>query len=200
MSNLDTFVVNVALPPIAADLDATLSDVSWVLNAYAVLFAALLIPAGGLADRAGARRVYLCGLAVFTMASAACALAPGVWWLVGFRGVQAIGAALMIPSSLGLLMAAAAPEQRLAYVRAWTAISGAAAALGPALGGLLTQVTWECVFLINVPIGVTALLAGARLLPATPRQDPTAALDLVGAGALTAAIAALTLGVVQSSS
>lgn len=199
MSNLDTFVVNVALPPIAHDLDASLSSASWVLNAYAVVFAALLIPAGGLADRYGARGVYLSGLLVFSAASAACALAPGVWWLVGLRAAQAVGAALLIPSSLGLLIASAPPERRIAYIRAWTAISGVAAAIGPALGGLLTQVSWQWVFLINVPIGVAALSAARRLLPAAPRRETSGALDLIGAVLLTVAIAALTLGVVQSS-
>jgi MFS family permease len=114
MSNLDTFVVNVALPQIGLHFhQASLGPVSWVLNAYAVIFAALLVPAGTLAGRYGARPVYLSGIALFTGSSLACSLGPGVWWLVGFRMAQAAGAALLIPASLGLLLAAAPADKRI---------------------------------------------------------------------------------------
>lgn len=114
MSNLDTFVVNVAPAPDRASLPPGFAGpVSWVLNAYAVILAALLVPAGNLADRYGARPAYLTGIVAFSASSLACSLAPGVWWLVGFRVVQAAGAALLIPASLGLLLAAAPEEKRL---------------------------------------------------------------------------------------
>jgi EmrB/QacA subfamily drug resistance transporter len=199
MSNLDVFIVNVALPQIGGHFDgASLASLSWILNAYAVVFAALLVPAGGLADRTGPKRAYLLGITVFTLASTACAVAPGVWWLVGARVVQAAGAATLIPSSLGLLLAAAPPARRVSAVRGWTAISGLAAALGPVIGGLLTQFDWRWIFLINVPAGLVALAAGARALPGgTARRDASRP-DLLGAALLTAGIAALALGVVKT--
>ncbi|MCP9982165.1 MFS transporter [Actinomadura madurae] len=199
MSNLDVFIVNVALPQIGGDFaGASLASLSWILNAYAVVFAALLVPAGGLADRTGPKRAFLLGVAVFTLASAACAAAPGVWWLVAARVVQAAGAATLVPSSLGLLLAAAPAERRVAAVRGWTAIGGLAAALGPVAGGLLTQADWRWIFLVNVPAGAAALVAGARLLPgATARRDAGRP-DLPGAALLTAGIAALALGVVKT--
>ncbi|MFE0046268.1 DHA2 family efflux MFS transporter permease subunit [Streptomyces albireticuli] len=199
MSNLDMFIVNVALPDIGAQFSgSSLASLSWILNAYAVIFAALLIPAGSLADRTSPRQAYLLGIAVFTLASAACAVAPGVWVLVAARVVQAVGAAMLIPSSLGLLLAAAPPEKRVASVRAWTAISGLAAALGPVVGGLLTQLDWRWVFLINLPIGVFALVVGARVLPRTPSRPTADRLDLAGAVLLTLGIAVVALGLVKS--
>ncbi|MYR88089.1 MFS transporter, partial [Streptomyces sp. SID685] len=131
MANLDVFIVNVALPDIGHQFSGTsLATLSWVLNAYAVVFAALLVPAGNFADRVNPRIAYLSGIALFTLSSVLCALAPGIWLLVGARVLQAVGAAMLIPSSLGLLLATAPPEKRLASVRGWTAISGVASALG----------------------------------------------------------------------
>ncbi|WP_019630408.1 MFS transporter [Actinomadura atramentaria] len=198
MANLDAFVVNVALPEIGERFaGASLSTLSWVLNAYAVVFAALMVPAGGFADRVGARPAYLLGLGVFTGASAACAVAPGVWFLVGARVVQAAGAAALVPSSLGLLLAAAPPARRVAAVRGWTAVGGVAAALGPVAGGLLTQLDWRWAFLANVPIGAAALAAGAAVLPRPPVRRDGPRPDALGAALLTAGIAALALGIVQ---
>jgi EmrB/QacA subfamily drug resistance transporter len=200
MSNLDQFIVNVALPQIGDRLGhQPLTAVSWVLNAYAVLFGALLVPAGSLADRFGARATYLCGVAGFTLASLACALAPNVWLLVVFRAVQAVGAAAMIPASLGVLLAATPAAKRLTAIRGWTAISGAAAALGPALGGVLTEAGWRWVFLINVPIGLAVLAAGPVLLPKAPVRAGTRLPDLPGAVLVTAAIGLLSLAVVKGS-
>ncbi|MCX4090731.1 DHA2 family efflux MFS transporter permease subunit [Nocardia sp. alder85J] len=200
MSNLDQFIVNVALPQIGDHLGhSSLSSVSWVLNAYAVLFGALLVPAGNLADRFGARGVYLIGVAGFTVASLACALAPNVWLLVVFRAVQAVGAAAMVPASLGVLLAATPPQKRLTAIRGWTALSGAAAALGPALGGLLTAGGWRWVFLINVPIGLAVLVAGPALLPKPAARSGTGRPDLLGAALVTAAIGLLSLAVVKGS-
>ncbi|MGH3401594.1 MAG: MFS transporter [Streptosporangiaceae bacterium] len=199
MSNLDAFVVNVALPRIGLEFNqASLGPVSWILNAYAVVFAALLVPAGKTADRVGARRVYLAGIAIFTASSLACSVAPGVWWLVGFRVSQAAGAALLIPSSVGLLLIAAPPEKRMLYIRGWTALSATGAALGPALGGLLTEASWRWVFLINVPIGAAALAAGPALLPRSSAQDRSARIDAFGAALLSVGVGALALGLVES--
>ncbi|MYR00691.1 MFS transporter [Streptomyces sp. SID6139] len=197
MANLDVFIVNVALPDIGHQFSGTsLASLSWVLNAYAVVFAALLVPAGNFADRVNPRIAYLSGIALFTFSSVLCALAPGIWLLVGARVLQAVGAAMLIPSSLGLLLATAPPEKRLASVRGWTAISGVASALGPVLGGLLTDLSWHWVFLVNVPIGVAALLGGLRVLPRVPSRDLPRA-DVLGAAVLTASIALIALGLVR---
>ncbi|MFI7013401.1 MFS transporter [Streptomyces sp. NPDC050164] len=199
MSNLDVFIVNVALPDVGAHYNgASLASLSWILNAYAVVYAASLIPAGGLADRIGPRRAYLAGLAVFVLASVACALAPTVWTLVAARIVQAVGAGLLIPSSLGILLIAAPPERRLGAVRTWSAISGLAAAFGPLAGGLLTELDWRWIFLVNVPIGVAAWAVGLRAVPATPARTASARADVLGAAALTGGIALLSLAVVRS--
>jgi EmrB/QacA subfamily drug resistance transporter len=198
LSSLDLFIVNVALPQISRGFHgASLSDLSWVLNAYAVVFAALLVPAGRLADRAGRRGGFLIGVAIFTASSAACALANSVVLLVAFRITQAAGAALLIPTSLGLVLAAYPPERRAGAVRIWTATSGLAAAAGPVLGGVLVQASWRWVFIVNVPIGIAAIVAGRRVLPRPPAERGPLP-DLLGAVLLTGGIGALTLGLVKA--
>ena len=172
LANLDLFIVNVALPNIAHDFgDAGLDDLSWILNGYAIVYAALLVFFGRLAERHRRDLSFLLGIAIFTAASAACAIADGVWTLVAFRLVQAAGAALMTPTSLGLLLASYAPERRAGAVRTWTAIGGLAAALGPVVGGLLLTVSWRWIFIVNVPIGLAALVVGWRMLPRVPGHD-----------------------------
>jgi EmrB/QacA subfamily drug resistance transporter len=198
LSSLDLFIVNVALPQIAADFgDASLSSLSWVLNAYAIVFAALLVLAGRLADRASRKRGFLLGVAIFTAASVACAAATGVGTLVAFRAVQALGAALLMPTSLGLVLAAYPAERRGGAVRIWTAMGGLAAGLGPVLGGLLVAADWRWAFLINVPVGIAALVLGWRLLPDVP-GDRGPIPDLAGSLLLTFSIGALVLGLVKS--
>lgn len=173
MVNLDLFIVNVAVPALGDAFDGTsLASLSWVLNAYAIVFAALLVVAGRLADRYGHRRGFLLGLAVFTVASALCALAPGVGWLVAARALQAAGAAALMPTSLALLLVNTPAERRPRAIRSWAAIGGIAAGLGPVVGGVLVEADWRWVFLVNVPVGVIGLLMGARLLPdARPHRE-----------------------------
>jgi EmrB/QacA subfamily drug resistance transporter len=199
LASLDLFIVNVALPQIAEGFGASLADLSWVLNAYAVVFAAFLVPAGRLADRMGRRDGFLIGIAVFTVASAACAASTSVGMLVAFRIVQALGAALLVPTSLGLVLAAYPPERRAGAVRIWTASSGLAAALGPVVGGLLVQASWRWVFIVNVPIGIAAIVAGLRVLPRTAAEGGPLP-DLPGALLLAAGIGGLTLGLVEANS
>ena len=139
LASLDMFIVNVALPLVAADLGGRLESLSWVLNGYAIVYAAALVPAGRLADRSGRKRGFLIGVAVFTVASALCAVATSTAALVGFRVLQALGAALLTPASLSIVLATFPPERRGGAVRTWTAMGGLAAALGPVLGGLLTE-------------------------------------------------------------
>jgi EmrB/QacA subfamily drug resistance transporter len=202
MVNLDLFIVNVALPSIGRSFGgADLAALSWVLNAYAIVFAALLVPAGRAADRIGRRTAFLIGTMLFAVASAACAAATGVWLLVAARVVQAIGGALMMPASLGLLLAAAPPAKRTGAIRGWTSVGGAAAALGPVIGGGLVTVNWRWVFLVNVPVAAVALLAGVRVLPKVPATgDDTRRPDSLGAVIFTAAVGALALALVKADS
>jgi EmrB/QacA subfamily drug resistance transporter len=197
LASLDLFIVNVALPDMATDLGAgSLGSLSWVLNAYAIVYASLLVLFGRLADRYPRELGFLLGVTVFTLASAACGAATSVGMLVAFRIVQAAGAALLTPTSLGLVLATTAPEKRHGAVRGWTAVGGLAAALGPVVGGLLVAASWRWVFFVNVPIGLAAVFLGWRRLPRVPGHAVEAP-DPLGAGLVTAAIATLSLGLVK---
>jgi EmrB/QacA subfamily drug resistance transporter len=197
LSSLDLFIVNVALPDMSADLGgARISGLSWVLNAYAIVFAALLVPAGRLGDRRSIRTTFLLGLVIFVAGSALCATAWDVGSLVLFRVLQAVGGALLTPASLGLVLAAAPPQRRAAAVRLWVAFGGLGAALGPVLGGLLVEFGWRWVFLVNVPFGLIAVVVGVRMLP-DPEGDGGRMPDLFGAALLVGAIAGLVLGLVK---
>jgi EmrB/QacA subfamily drug resistance transporter len=197
LASLDLFIVNVALPQIARELHTpSLSELSWVLNGYAIVYASLLVFFGRLADRYRRDRGFLLGAAVFTLASAACAASTSVGMLVGFRLVQAAGAALLTPTSLSLILASYPPERRSGAVRAWTATGGLAAALGPVAGGLLVAASWRWVFLVNVPIGIAAVVAGWRLLPAVPGHQ-TERPDPLGVLLVTGGIGLLTFGLVK---
>ena len=197
LASLDLFIVNVALPAIAHDLGTrSLGDLSWVLNGYAIVYASLLVLAGKLADRHRRKYGFLLGVAIFTAASAACGAANSVAMLIAFRLVQAAGAALLTPTSLSLVLASYPPQRRSGAVRAWTATGGVAAAFGPVIGGLLVAASWRWVFLVNVPIGIAALVVGWRRLPDVPGH-PVPRPDALGAVLVTGGVAALTLGLVQ---
>ena len=199
LSSLDLFIVNIAFPSISATYHGeSLSSLSWVLSAYTIVFAAVLVPAGRWADRAGRKRAFLLGLAIFTTASALCALSPSLEFLIGARVLQAIGGALMLPTSLGLLLPAFGPERKGAAIGLWSAVGGAAAALGPPIGGLLVQASWRWVFLVNLPFAVVALVLGVRVLDEV--RDPDAhKSDLLGAALLTVAVASLVAAIVEGS-
>jgi EmrB/QacA subfamily drug resistance transporter len=199
LASLDLFIVNVALPQIARDLNApNLGELSWVLNGYAIVYASLLVFFGRLADRYRRDRAFLLGVAIFTAASAACAASTSVGMLIGFRLIQAAGAALLTPTSLGLVLASYEPERRHGAVRAWTAVGGMAAAVGPVVGGLLVAASWRWVFLVNVPVGITGLVVGWRRLPHIPGH-PGERPDPLGVVLATAGVAALTFGLVKGS-
>jgi EmrB/QacA subfamily drug resistance transporter len=198
MAGLDLFIVNVAFDDIGRDFAGTsLADLSWVLNGYAIVFAALLVPLGRLADRYGRKAGLVLGLTVFTLASQACAAAPSLWWLVGFRVLQAAGAAALIPTSLGLLLSAYPPARRAGAVRIWSAASALAAAAGPAVGGVLVDSSWRWVFEVNVPIGLLVVALVLRFVPDSRDGASARVPDLPGAAVLTAAIAVLALGLVK---
>ncbi|MFC8672609.1 DHA2 family efflux MFS transporter permease subunit [Streptomyces griseorubiginosus] len=204
MTNLDLWIVNVALPAMGSSFAsssgraATLGSLSWVLNAYAIVLAALLVVAGRMGDRIGQRPVFLAGVSVFTLASLACALAPDLGTLVAARALQAAGAAAQLPTSLALLLASVPAERRTRATRNWAAVGGLAAAAGPVAGGLLVQVDWRWVFVINVPLGIATVVAGLRVLPSTTRREQGRLPDLMGALLITLAIAALSGGLVQA--
>jgi EmrB/QacA subfamily drug resistance transporter len=202
LASLDLFIVNVALPQMARDFHVGsrgLAGLSWVLNGYAIVYAALLVLFGRLAERYRRERGFLLGVAVFVAASAACGTATSVPMLVGFRVLQAAGAALLTPTSLGLILATSTPERRYGAVRTWTAIGGVAAALGPVVGGLLVAASWRWVFFVNVPIGLLALVVGWRRLPRVPGHSAPAP-DPFGAALITVGVAALALGLVNGGS
>ncbi|HLI33213.1 MAG TPA: MFS transporter [Solirubrobacteraceae bacterium] len=199
MASLDLFIVNVALPRIAADLHLRgggLGQLSWVLNAYAIAYAALLVLFGRIAERHRRDLGFLVGVATFVAASAACGASDSLTMLIACRVIQAAGAALLTPTSLGLVLAATAPARRHGAVRAWTAVGGLAAALGPVIGGLLVASSWRWVFYVNVPVGLIALALGYRLLPQIAGQ-PLRRPNVSGALFITLGVAALALGLVD---
>jgi EmrB/QacA subfamily drug resistance transporter len=198
MSSLDLFIVNIALPAIRHGFaGSSVSRLSWVLNAYAIVFAALLVPAGALADRFGRRRAFIGGLIVFALGSLLCGAAPSAQTLVLARVIQAVGAAFLIPTSLGLLLPEFAPSRRPTAIGIWAAVGAVAAAAGPPLGGLLVAANWRLVFLVNLPVALGALIFALRILRES--RDPAARIpDLWAAAVLTVAIAALALGLVQA--
>jgi EmrB/QacA subfamily drug resistance transporter len=197
MASLDLFIVNIAFAAIGRDFAGTsLASLSWILTAYAIVFAALLVPAGRWSDAVGRKRAFLVGLAVFVAASAACAAAPSVGVLIAARVIQAAGAALVMPASLGLLLPEFPPGERHIAIGAWAAVGGVAAAAGPPLGGLLVAASWRWVFIVNVPIGLAVIAGGWRVLREIRHPD-TIRPDLLGAGMLTAGVSALVVAIVQ---
>ena len=163
---LDLWVVNIALPALQHDFaPATLSDVSWILDVYAIVLAVLLLPAGRAADSVGRRECFLAGLVVFGVASLGCAVAPGLPALIAARALQATGAAVLMPTSLGLALSVFPSHQRGTAVGVWAAVGSVAAGSGPVIGGLLVQSSWRWIFLINLPVVLAALAAGVAILP-----------------------------------
>lgn len=180
---------------------ATAADLSWVLNAYTVAYAAMLIPSGGLADRQGRKRVFLIGVALFLGASVACGLAVSVDWLVAARVLQAMGAALLTPASLSLVLAAFPTNKRAVAVSLWGAVGGLAAAVGPSLGALvIASLGWQWAFYLNVPLGMLAIWRGTVLLTESMQPSTGRPLDLVGMGLLIVGTGALALSIVQAES
>ena len=163
---LDLWVINIALPALQHDFaPATLPDVSWILDAYAIVLATLLLPAGRAADSIGRRECFLAGLVVFGIASLGCALAPGLAALIACRALQAAGAAMLMPTTLGLALSVFPARQRDTAVGVWAAVGAVAAGSGPVLGGLLVELSWRWIFLINLPVIMAVLAAAVPILP-----------------------------------
>src|SRR6185437_7793584 len=198
MATLDLFVVNVALKDIGRDFSGQgLSNLSWILNAYAIIFGALLIPAGRMADRYGRRNAFVVGLAVFVLASLACGMAPDLWTLVGFRCLQAAGAAVLTPASLGLVLTALPGDRMANGVRLWAVSAALAGAAGPVVGGLLTEVSWRWIFVINIPLGLVAAAVALTLIARDTRDSSTRIPDLLGSFLLVIGVGAASLGLVK---
>src|SRR6516225_3373244 len=181
MIMLDNTVVNVALPSIRRDLGISISELEWVVNAYALTFGVLLLTGGKLADMLGRRAIFIAGLAVFTGASLWCGLAGGAGSLIAARTVQGVGAALMNPATLSIITATFPARQRGTAIGIWAGISALALAIGPLVGGLLTEhVNWNWIFFINVPIGVIGLLTAPILIAESRDTSIEQRLDLAG--------------------
>jgi len=198
MSFLDVTIVNIAFPDIRSSFPHdSLSHLSWILNAYSIVFAAALVPAGRLADRLGRRRFFFVGVLIFLAASALCGAAPSVDVLIAARALQALGGAILVPASLGLLLPEFPLERRATATALWGATGAIAAAAGPSLGGLLVDWQgWRAVFFVNLLIGLPALVPARRLLGES--REPNALFpDVLGAVLLAVGVGALALGIVQ---
>ncbi len=207
MSLLDVTIVNIAIPSIQSGLNTDLTTVTWVLNAYSLVFAILLVTMGRFADQYGRKRIFMMGMIIFSLGSLLCALSPtlasltgwpGINWLIGFRAFQAIGAAAMNPVSLAIIIAVFPRERRGAAIGVWGALSGLAAAAGPVLGGFLVQnFDWRWIFFVNLPFCIVGLIMVAIFVPETRELSTSKKLDPLGLLTLSMAIFCLVLGIIQ---
>ena len=195
---MDVTIVNVALPSIEEELHVTLSGLQWIIDAYTLAVASLLMLAGSVSDRHGRRRIFQVGLCLFTLGSLLCSLAPSIGGLVGFRIVQGLGASMLNPVALSIIANAfSEPQERARAVGIWGAVAGISFALGPLLGGALTQaISWRANFWINVPIGIAAVILTAKFVPESKASRPRA-FDPVGQLLIALALATLTYGLIE---
>lgn len=198
---LDTTIVNVAFETISRSFDTTTGHLAWVLNAYSLVFAAMLIPAGRLADRYGRKRMFLVGLAGFALMSALCGLAPDAGFLIAARALQALFAALVVPTSLALILPEFPAARRHVAVGTWGSMGAAAAALGPTIGALLTEyASWRWIFLVNLPICAVMVFFGARLLRESRDPHASGIPDPLGVLLIAAVPALLSFSVIEGPS
>lgn len=198
MIMLDNTVVNVALPSIQRDLGASLSELQWIVTGYALTFAALLLVGGKVADAYGRRRIFVVGIVVFTVASLLCGLAGSTDVLIGARVLQGAGAALMNPATLSIIAATFPPAQRGAAIGIWAGVSALALAIGPLVGGVLTeQLSWHWIFFVNVPVGVLGIVASYLFIDES-RDETHERLDLPGLAASSLGLFALTYGLIEA--
>jgi len=197
MTLLDLTIVNIAIPNLITELHASLDDVLWVINAYALVLAVLVITAGRLGDLVGPRIMFMGGVGVFTAASAACGLAPSPGWLIGFRAVQGLGAAMLMPQTLTIITNTFPPDRRGAAFGVWGAVAGVATVAGPTLGGLLvTAFDWRWIFFVNLPIGLVVLLLAPVIIPDV-RPGRRHRIDIPGVLLASAALLAICYGLVE---
>jgi EmrB/QacA subfamily drug resistance transporter len=197
MAMLDGTVVNVALPSIGKDLGAQVAGLQWVLTAYLITLSALILIGGSLGDRFGRRRVFLVGVAWFTVASVACAAAPNLVILIAARALQGVGGALLVPGSLAIIESSFSPDDRGRAIGMWSALGGVATAVGPLAGGwLVTAVSWRLIFVLNVPLAV-AVVAASRHVPESRDPDAAPHIDGGGAALVVVGLAALTFALIE---
>ncbi|GHO60432.1 MFS transporter [Ktedonobacter robiniae] len=196
---IDGSVVNVALPEFQREFHASASEVQWVVEAYALFLAALLLVGGSLGDRLGRRRVFLFGTTLFAFSSILCGLSPATIWLIVARALQGVGGALLVPGSLALISAAFQADQRGRAIGTWSGFTSVTSVLGPLLGGWLVQVaSWRWVFFLNVPLAVTVLLVSFRGVPESRDEETSGRLDWPGALLVTLGLAGIVYGLIQS--
>jgi EmrB/QacA subfamily drug resistance transporter len=201
MAALDATVVGIALPAIGRDFHAGVTSVQWVVDAYTLTLAGLLLLGGTLGDSYGRRRMFIVGTIWFAIASLLCGLAPDVGVLIAARALQGVGGALLTPGSLAILQASFAEDERSAAIGAWSGLGGVATAIGPFLGGwLIGAVSWRLIFYINLPIAVAVVVIAARHVPETKSPGPVPRLDVRGAVCISGALAGLTYGLIAASS
>jgi EmrB/QacA subfamily drug resistance transporter len=199
MIMLDNTVVNVALPSIGRDFNTGLSELEWVVNGYALTFGVLMLTGGKLADLLGRRRIFIAGLAIFTLASLACGLATSAEFLIGARVVQGVGSALMNPATLSIIIATFPPRQRGMAIGIWAGVSAMALAVGPLLGGLITEhIDWSWVFFINVPVGILGIVVARLVIDESRDTSAVQRLDLPGLAVSAIALFALTYGLIEA--
>lgn len=199
MAILDNLVVNVALPTISKDLEATTTQLQWIVSAYILVFASLQITAGGLGDRLGRKRWFLAGITLFTVTSLLAAFSQNVEMLIAARALQGLGAAFILPLSLSIISEAFPPEERGKALGIWSAVSVSGLALGPVVGGLLVQyASWHWIFLVNVPIGIVAFLVSSAVVTESRDTSGTVATDVPGTLLVTGAIASLTWALIEA--
>ncbi|MCJ7510139.1 MAG: DHA2 family efflux MFS transporter permease subunit, partial [Dehalococcoidia bacterium] len=198
MAVLDASIVNIAIPTIQRDLHTDIETVTWVLNAYNLVFAVLLIPAGRLADRFGRKKLFLIGIIIFSLCSLGAGLSQQIEVLIAWRAVQAIGSAIMVPVSLAIVTLVFPAHQRGLALGIWGAMAGVAGAVGPTLGGILTEyVGWQWIFLVNVPVGLVAVLAGLAIIRESREPAAMHRMDLAGTALLSISLFTLTLALIR---
>ncbi len=201
MAALDATVVGIALPAIGRDFHAGVASLQWVIDAYTLTLAGLLLLGGTLGDSYGRRKVFVIGVVWFAVASLLCGVAPTAGVLIAARALQGVGGALLTPGSLAILQASFAADDRSAAIGAWSGLGGVATAIGPFLGGwLIGAVSWRLVFFINLPLAVLVLAISSRHVPETKSPGPVPRLDVKGAVCISGALAGITYGLIQASS
>ncbi len=201
MAALDATVVGIALPAIGRDFHAGVASLQWVIDAYTLTLAGLLLLGGTLGDSYGRRKVFAIGVVWFAVASLLCGVAPTAGVLIAARALQGVGGALLTPGSLAILQASFAADDRSAAIGAWSGLGGVATAIGPFLGGwLIGAVSWRLVFFINLPLAVLVLAISSRHVPETKSPGPVPRLDVKGAVCISGALAGITYGLIQASS
>jgi EmrB/QacA subfamily drug resistance transporter len=201
MAALDATVVGIALPAIGRDFHAGIAGLQWVVNAYTLTLAGLLLLGGTLGDSYGRRKVFVIGTVWFALASLLCGVAPNVGVLIAARALQGVGGALLTPGSLAILQASFAEDDRMAAIGAWSGLGGVATAIGPFLGGwLIDAVSWRLVFFINLPLAAVVVAIAAKHVPETKAPGPVPRLDVKGAACISGALAGITYGLIAASS